>query len=544
MLAAPVSALAQVIPPSEQPGRERERFAVPSPPLARPGGAAVTLPSGIAPPGAERTIIRVRGVRIVGSTVYSADQLAPLYQDVVGQQVTLQTVYDLARRITAKYGSDGYVLSRAIVPPQQLNPRGAVVRIEVVEGYVDKVEWPPALARYRDFFSYYASRIVADRPANVRTLERYLLLAGELPGLKFVTTLKASPSNPRASTLVVQVAEKPIDALARVDNRGTKARGPGQFLVLGTLNNALGAHEALTVGYGAAISPDELQYLSGNYRQVLTPEGLTVFANASYSFGKPGTAPLRTLQFETRSLTTEAGLAYPVIRSRERNLVLSALAFSTDADSDILNTPFNRDHLRGIRLKADGDVADAWLGVNQFNVTVSQGFEGAGSSSNGNLLASRTVGRVDFTKVEGTISRLQPLGAGVSFLAALYGQYASAPLLSPEQCGYGGRFFGRGYDPSQILGDHCLLGIAEVRYDVPGLPSFLSTTQLYAFADFGVVHTRAAAVGTDPNVEAASIGAGLRLGWDKYFNTDLSVAKAIEGPRDDWRFFFIATAKY
>ena len=36
----------------------------------------------------------------------------------------------IAQRLTAKYGNDGYVLTRAVVPPQELSPDGAVVRIE------------------------------------------------------------------------------------------------------------------------------------------------------------------------------------------------------------------------------------------------------------------------------------------------------------------------------------------------------------------------------------------------------------------------------
>jgi hypothetical protein len=35
--------------------------------------------------------------------------------------------------VTAKYGGDGYVLSRAIVPVQELDPNGAVVKIQVAE---------------------------------------------------------------------------------------------------------------------------------------------------------------------------------------------------------------------------------------------------------------------------------------------------------------------------------------------------------------------------------------------------------------------------
>ena len=34
----------------------------------------------------------------------------------------------------------------------------------------------------------------------VDTIERYVLLAGDLPGLKFTTSLKASPKNPNAAT--------------------------------------------------------------------------------------------------------------------------------------------------------------------------------------------------------------------------------------------------------------------------------------------------------------------------------------------------------
>ena len=93
----------------------------------------------------------VRQIRIDGATVYTSAQLAELYADLIGHKITLQAVYDVAGRITAKYGADGYVLSRAIVPLQELDPNGAVVRIQVLEGYVETVEWPAQLAGYRRF---------------------------------------------------------------------------------------------------------------------------------------------------------------------------------------------------------------------------------------------------------------------------------------------------------------------------------------------------------------------------------------------------------
>ena len=133
----------------------------------------------------------------------------------------------------------------------------------------------------------------------------------------------------------------------------------------------------------------------------------------------------------------------------------SGLAFAEDDDADTLGAPFNRDRLRGVRVKLDGDIADSWRGINQANLTLSQGFLGLGSTDNGNPLASRLVGRVDFTKLEASLSRTQPLFDRFSAYGSLYGQYGLTPLLTPEQCGYGGRYFGRAYDPSEIIGDSC-----------------------------------------------------------------------------------------
>ena len=117
--------LAQIVPPSEQPGRARERFETPAVPLARPGGPIITSPSVEAPPGAAETFLVLRNIVIVGATVYTPEQFRELYADLIGERVSLKDVYDVAGRITAKYGADGYVLSRAIVPPQQ--PRATSV---------------------------------------------------------------------------------------------------------------------------------------------------------------------------------------------------------------------------------------------------------------------------------------------------------------------------------------------------------------------------------------------------------------------------------
>ncbi|MBX3490635.1 ShlB/FhaC/HecB family hemolysin secretion/activation protein [Parvibaculum sp.] len=540
----PITAVAQVIPPAAQPGREHERFMEPRAPQVQPGPPVIYLPGTVAPSGADEVDLLLTHVAVEGTSVYGLEDIRPLYAEFVGRKVTLQTVYEIARRITARYGADGYVLARAIVPPQEIDADGASIRIEVIEGRIDKVVWPEELALYRDFFSAYARKIVAQRPANIRIMERYLLLANDLPGLQIRTALQASEEEAGASTLVVEVLESPIEVNARLDNRGTSSRGPEQFLASATFSNVAGMHEALTFVYAGALQIDELQYVAASYNQVLGSEGLALSVNASHSWGEPGTATLQSLDFVTRSTVVEAGLSYPVVRSRERNLTLTGLAFMNDNDSDVLGGSFNVDRLRGVRVRADADVADRWQGVSQFSLTFSQGIDGLGSTANGHPQASRAAGRVDFRKLEAMLGRTQPISSEVSAYAAAYALYGFDPLLVSEQCGFGGRFFGRAFDPSAIVGDRCLQLLGELRYDLPPVAAIAdASTQIYGFADYGRVHTLSPAAGTPSSASAASGGAGLRLNAGS-FNVDLTAAKAIDGPRNDWRFFFSVAMRY
>jgi hemolysin activation/secretion protein len=545
VVGASTAAIAQTIPPSEQPGRERERFEDRAPPRAQPRGTPISLPSTVAPPDADSISIIIRSVRVEGSTIYTEQEFAELYRELLGRVVTLKAVYDIAQRITAKYGNDGYVLTRAIVPPQQFHPRGAVVRIQIIEGYVDKVEWPAELSKYPDYFSYYSERITAERPVNVRTIERYLLLAADLPGLKFKNSLKPSATKQGAATLVVEVERKSHEVLARLDNRGTEARGPYQYLGSLTVNNLLRTHESFNISYASTFENNELQYFAGRYRRVVNPEGLTIFLNASHGYGRPGTELLELLNYNTKSTVVEAGFSYPFIRLRERNLAFSALGFMSNDDSDLLDTTNSRDRLRGVRARIDGDAADPYKGINQWSLAYSQGFKGLGSTGNDNPFSSRANGQVDFSKLEASYSRLQALHYGFSFLAAVYAQHAFDPLLSSELCGYGGRVFGRAYDPSEILGDSCVQVLGELRLDLPLTTKQLTQMQVYTYVDRGWLHNIAPVFGTPENIEAASIGAGMRLGWLDYFTADLSAARAIDGPRDGvWRYFFVLTARY
>ena len=163
--------------------------------------------------------------------------------------------------------------------------------------------WPEELSEYRDLFTGYAEKITAERPVRVQTIERYLLLANDLPGLRLSSRLTPSATNPAASTLVVLLEEeKHLGASLGVNNRGSKGSGPYQAEFEVVFSNALGMHEELWLGYTIAgprhdETEPELHYLSWGYSQVLTSEGFTFDFSGNASWGDPGTADLILLDF-------------------------------------------------------------------------------------------------------------------------------------------------------------------------------------------------------------------------------------------------------
>jgi hemolysin activation/secretion protein len=547
--------VAQIVPPSAEPGRIEERFEETPEPRALPRiveGLESTMPAE----EAAGIVLTLHSIHVEGSTVFSSADLEPLYTALIGREVTLLQVFEVAAKITARYGEEGYLLARIIVPPQELEPSGAVVRLQAVEGYIDEVVWPEGLDRYRNFFDDYAVKITGVRPIRADSLERYLLLANDLPGLKFRSSLRASEQNPGASTLVLEMEHDPYDATLSADNHGTEASGPYQAMVSGRINNAFGMHERLSAGYiiggpNFDRTRPELHYIFFGYDQVLSSEGLTFSFSGSASWGDPGTALLAGIDYETESLHLSAALSYPFIRTRSENLT-GTIAFDFETAKGVTSFGLlSEDRLRVVRAELAYDFADEWSGINQLILTASQGFNGFGSTGNGNPNASRIPGRVDFFKTTLFLSREQPLPGRFSLYASAFGQLAGHPLLSSQECGYGGQRFGHGFDSSLITGDHCLLLYGELRYNVSvpsALDQVLDQLQPYAFVDYGRIWNVSAPLGTPRTDDGASAGAGLRftrgpLSGDVAFSRTIEEPASVTDPAD-WRGWFKLTASF
>lgn len=547
------TALSQTIPAGVEPGRIEDRFDAPQGPRAQQT-TRQGLESTIPPAQAAQIPLRIKGFRILGAQAISQAELeaavAPFKQD----DGTLLNAFQASAAITQLYGEQGYLLSRAIVPPQELLPSGAVIKLQVIEGFVERVVLPADNGTRAGLLKQHVANIEGAKPLNADDLEREILLANDIPGLSVRTNLSAAPRTANASILTLTHQEDPGGWSFTLDNRGSDASGPLQFSVSGDLNNALGWNERLSggltlTGPSGGSSAAELLYLFGAYEQVINADGLRFGLSGNISRGDPDSEVLTPLGYETDALNLSAEISYPFIRTRARNLT-ATLAFDLkNAKSVSTGGVASNDRLRILRGELAFDTADQFNGTNQVLLSLSKGIDGLGSTSNSNPQASRSPGKVNFTKLGLDLSRIQKLGTGLSLSGKLSGQWTNDPLLSSQECGYGGTQFGRGFDASVLTGDRCLMASLEMRYDLRDLgQSGLDYTQLYAFADTGRIWNIDAPLGTPGSDNASSFGLGARFGAGAW-SFDISAARSLETPNSGdvnnaWRGFFALSTKF
>jgi len=512
------AAQAQVLPGAVQPGRDRQGPTAPPPPdfdfsIVTPHRSAV-------PRAVDEVHFKLADVRIVGAVTIGAGEFRSYYADLIGKQVTLGDILDVADKIEAAYRAKGYLLVRAYVPPQRV--RDGVFTINVVEGYLGGVTVQGGDPSVRNDIDGYLKPAMLSRPPQLTTLERGLLLTNDIPGVNASGVLKPSPDKPGASDLVVDVVQMPFTGGISVDDRGS--RFSGIWTVQGDVevNSIFGADQlAATV----TSSPSSLEQIAGTlrYRRAIGDDGLIGTLVGTLTHGEPGST-LSAFHVLTDSWASGARLTYPLIRSRAETLILDGGFTAQDARVDVAG-PVSHDRWRVLDL--GGSYQRAGLlgnGVWTSTFDVAQGLPILDATADGSPQLSRLGGHTDFTKLTASTRVIMPLGGAFSTAVNFQGQYAFERLITGEQIAFGGTQIGRGYDPGAITGDHGVGGSAELRYDLHFADFFVQSIQPYVYADAAETWYMNHSLSL-PDQNILSLGGGIRF-WLPY-----NVAGAIEGAR-------------
>lgn len=192
---------------------------------------------------------------------------------------------------------------------------------------------------------------------------------------------------------------------------------------------------------------------------------------------------MASLEMDGWSHIGNAGMSYPMLRSRRANLTASLgyeYKFLTDS---AFNTEIRKRQLHSGTLGFSGDKYDTFLGGGYTTANA--------SATTGNMHESEA--DIAITKTEGSytrfnlgLGRLQRLFERVSINAAYSGQFSLNNLDSSEKFNLGGPGGVRAYPVGEASGDEGNLFNVDLRFDLP-LPSVLGALQLSGFYDAGQI---------------------------------------------------------
>ncbi len=515
-----IAAFAQTLPQrtTANPGRveEQVRGGAVFEPRVMPRVEVREALEAAAPAGAEKITFKLDRLNIEGVKAYPEEELGNVFADKIGQTITLADLYGIAAELTRKYRNDGYILTQVVVPPQTID--GGTATLRVVEGYINQVEVRGEGDYISDAVTLaqgYSALVRADSAAlNVRQLEHTLLLINDIPGVSARGILSPSETTPGAADLLVIVQRDTFEGQVSLDNYGSRYLGPIQFGLSAVENGLFGINERVTGQFVYAPNEDfadELLYLGAGYDMPVGTYGTMLNVAANYSNTEPG-YNLEQFDADGDSRFISVGFSHPFVRTRNFNITGRAGIDGRNVDTDNNIEADRKDHIRAARIGTRVEFIDTMMNVayNVLDVELGHGLNILNATSDSDTNVSRPGADWDFFKLEAEYQRLQRVTSSVNILFAVKGQMADEALWSSEEFGIGGVNYGRGYDPSEVVGDDGIAGKIEVQWNQPSKLAVLDNYQLFGFYDAGVVWDKDATTLKLKREELTSAGIGIR----------------------------------
>lgn len=453
-------------------------------------------------PEAKKIFFVLNGVKIKGNTAFSAAELQTVFKPWLRRKISVAKLQSLVQEISDKYQKAGYFLSKAILPPQEIDK--GIVQVTVIEGFISDIK-VQGLKR-NDLVKYlekYAHKIKEQRPIKLKDLEHQLLLLNDIPGFAIKSVLAPDPKVPFGSMLTLVAEYTSVQASLMQDNYQTRYLGPDETTLVAALNSDFIAG---STWYTRVLNADEhrnLEYYELRRDQTIGSSGL-VFSLDSYVTKTHPMFTLTPLKIYGRSFDGTATLSYPLIRTKKRNLRIFGQFEYMDNMSTALGEQLYIDRIRDVSISAQyNDLL--WKGEDIVNLIVYRGLPILNGGGTG--FRSRTGAVPQFLRIVGVASRNQPLYDRFSAFALITGQHSNHILPAAETFFFGGPYIGRGYDWAQFIGDKGVAGKAEFRVNTATGWPFLSQIQTYAFFDAGKVWSLIRGV---PPISGASAGIGAR----------------------------------
>jgi hemolysin activation/secretion protein len=462
-------------------------------------------------PGAGPRFI-VKKIEVTGNTLVDDATLAPLLEVGDGMEVTLGILHLIAQEITSLYGMQGYILTRAFVPEQEIE--NGVVTIQVVEGKLGKFEVVGNEKFSSEEILARLQPLQNDPALKESTLEKYLLGLNAIPGLNVKAVLKPGEAF-GTSDLALQIEESRTYRIAfDADNFGSRFTGVQRYGLTADAGSLLSLGDRFSLR--GVTSDDDQIYVSPSYSIPVGPYGTTFSLSYIFTtFNLGGNLSVLNGGGEANILT--ADLSHTLFRTRTSELHLSLGGEIRNFKDDLAGAPSSDDKLSNIFLETGGFFKDSLNAHTFYSLRLQQGLS---ESDVSDPLNSRFQGRGDIVISSFDVIRYQSTYIGKTYLILKSkGQVATQRVLSPDLFAIGGFGSVRGYPLAEVAGDNGYFISAELVIPFPFKMAMIKSPRpiqldqmvsFFAFLEHGQVFIKNPQPG-ERDMELSGAGFGVRL---------------------------------
>jgi hemolysin activation/secretion protein len=431
----------------------------------------------------ESTQFRVNKIDVVGSTVFSAAELAVYTKPLEGREISLGELRKAVDDITKLYLSKGYINSRAFLGNQEVTDGN--VTIQVLEGSVEdiKVEGNVKLPA-----SYIIDRLTGGvtNPLRGDTLEEQLRLLQTDPAFEKVEASLSPGSDKGKSLLTVRVKEAKTAYFGlSSDNYSPPVVGSERYGIYGGLRSVFAPGDEFFSSYNRSTSggSNVLDFLykvpvnakNGTVQLRVAPSWYEITdkeINAIFPSGIDGNSQLYDLTFRQ-----------PLVRTFRKEFALSLGFTLQNGNSSIGGTNLFDTESRARVLKFGQD----------FLTRDAQGLWSGRSSLNFGLDIFNATDLPDplpdgqFFSWTGQIQRIQRFNANNVMIGQFDVQLSPDAILPSQQFIIGGGQSVRGFRQNARFGDNGIRFSLEHRTVVSRNGEGNAVIQLAPFFDMGTV---------------------------------------------------------
>jgi hemolysin activation/secretion protein len=540
-------------PPVAPPTREEVQRAPVRPPAEARSrltveGGIERAPCALADEAYRDVRFPVRSVSFEGLREVQPDALRAAYQEFVGTEQPVAVICEIRDRAATILRNAGYVA--AVEVPEQRIADGNV-QFQVLMAKLVGIRVRGDAGNAERTIAAYLERLTEQEVFNRHTAERYLLLAGDLPGYDVRLSLRSAGAGRGEVIGEVAVLRTPGRVDFNVQNFGSRDLGRWGGLLRGEFYGLTGLGDRTSVALFSTADFQEQQTLQLGHDFRVGGEGLTLSGQFTYAWAEPGLAD-PNFNVKARTLLATAEASFPFVR-RQAETVRGAIGLDfIDQRVSFNGIPLSRDHLRVgfIRFDLEGIEPGSLGGFGGFSAAeprwrgsatlqLRQGFDifGASEDCGPAFARCRVPGVVPPSRIEGdptaTVLRFEAYGEyrpvpNITFALGSRLQYSGEALLSFEEYSAGNYTVGRGYDPGTLLGDRGAGIQAELRFGsiIPKAIDALAV-QPYVFVDRATVWNEdVQTVGGRQTL--TSVGGGVRAVYGDRGQLDVVLAAPLD----------------